>query len=94
MDAAIAGTRVVIDLVVRRFRCVRAECLTVTFAEQVDGLTSPYTRYTPLARQRVESIGLALAGRAGARLAGRLGIAAGRDTMLRRVRAYLYRICR
>ncbi|MGE5763236.1 MAG: ISL3 family transposase [Mycobacterium leprae] len=87
VDAAIAGTRVVIDLVVRRFRCVRAECLTVTFAEQVDGLTSPYTRYTPLARQMVESIGLALAGRAGARLAGRLGVAAGRDTMLRRVRA-------
>jgi hypothetical protein len=35
----------------------------------------------------VEAIGLALAGRAGARLAARLGLPVGRDTMLRRVRA-------
>ncbi len=59
----------------------------MTFAEQVSGLTSPYARYTSLARRLVETIGLALVGRAGARLASRLGIAAGRDTVLRWVRA-------
>jgi transposase len=35
----------------------------------------------------IEAIGLALAGRPGARLAARLGLAVGRDTVLRRVRA-------
>ncbi|MDT3446849.1 transposase [Pseudofrankia sp. BMG5.37] len=58
----------------------------MTFAEQVEGLTSPYARYTPLARRACEAIGLALAGRAGARLAAQLGITVGRDTLLNRVR--------
>jgi transposase len=35
----------------------------------------------------IEAIGLALAGRPGARLAARLGLVVGRDTVLRRVRA-------
>ncbi|WP_255355720.1 MULTISPECIES: hypothetical protein [Frankia] len=42
----------------------------MTFAEQVTGLTSPHARFIPLARQMVEAVGLALAGRAGARRAG------------------------
>ncbi|MCK9904985.1 hypothetical protein MXD63_33790 [Frankia sp. Cpl3] len=48
----------------------------MTFAEQVVGLTSPHARFTPLAGRMIEAIGLALAGRAGARLAGRLGLPA------------------
>jgi transposase len=87
VDAAIAGAAVVLDLLVRRFRCQRPDCAVVTFAEQVPGLTSPHARFTPAAEQVVTSIGMALAGRAGARLAVRLGVRAGRDTMLRRVRA-------
>jgi transposase len=87
VDAAIAGTRVVIDLLVRRLRCEGSGCAAVTFAEQVEGLTRPHARYTPLARGMCEVIGLALAGRAGARLAGQVGLTAGRDTLLRRVRA-------
>ncbi len=87
VDTALAGARVVVDLLVRRFRCSSADCEAVTFAEQVDGLTSPHARYTPLAGQAVEAIGLALAGRAGARLDARLGLDVGRDTLLRRVRA-------
>jgi hypothetical protein len=87
VDAAVAGSSVVISLVVRRFRCEQEACAAVTFAEQVAGLTSPHARYTPLAERMVTAIGLAAAGRAGARLAAQLGIAAGRDTLLRRVRA-------
>jgi hypothetical protein len=87
VDAAIAGSSVVIRLVVRRFRCEQGTCTAVTFAEQVPGLTSPHARYTPLAERMVTAIGLAAAGRAGARLAAQLGIAGGRDTLLRRVRA-------
>jgi transposase len=87
VDAAIGGAQVVIELLVRRFCCEQVECSAVTFTEQVAGLTSPHARYTPLARRMVQAIGLALAGRAGARLAAGIGIAAGRDTLLRSIRA-------
>ncbi|EFC85739.1 hypothetical protein [Parafrankia sp. EUN1f] len=59
----------------------------MTFAEQVVGVTRPRTRFTPLADRLIEAIGLVLAGRTGARLAGRMGLPAGRNTLLRRVRA-------
>ncbi|ABD13539.1 transposase, IS204/IS1001/IS1096/IS1165 [Frankia casuarinae] len=87
VDAAIAGAHVEIDLLIRRFRCLAVSCPRVTFAEQVVGLTHPHARFTPLADRLIEAIGLALAGRAGARLAGRMGLPAGRNTLLRRVRA-------
>jgi transposase len=87
VDAAVGGYPVVIDLLVRRWRCPNTDCATVTFAEQISGLTSPHSRYTPLATKMIVAIGLALAGRPGARLAARLGVAVQRDTLLRRVRA-------
>jgi transposase len=87
-DAAVSGTRVVIELLVRRFRCLNVTCPTVTFAEQVAGLTSPYARYTPLMRETLTSIALALAGRAGSRLAVALGAPAAKDTLLRLLRAF------
>ncbi|TJZ97517.1 transposase family protein, partial [Actinacidiphila oryziradicis] len=49
-DAAVSGIKVVIELSVRRFRCVNGDCKAVTFAEQVSGLTTPHSRYTPLLR--------------------------------------------
>jgi len=67
-DAAIAGTPALIRLKVRRFFCENTGCSVRTFAEQVDGLTTPYARRSPLLRGMLEAIGLALAGRAGARL--------------------------
>jgi hypothetical protein len=87
VDAAVGGYPVVIDLLVRRWRCRNRDCATVTFAEQIPRLTSPHSRYTPLATEMIAAIGLALAGRPGARLAARLGVAVQRDTLLRRVRA-------
>jgi len=86
-DAAIAGTPVLIRLRVRRFFCESDGCSVRTFAEQVDGLTTPYARRSPLLRGMLEAIGLALAGRAGARLAEVLGLTVSRSTMLRLVRA-------
>jgi transposase len=86
-DAAAGGQQVVIQMVVRRFFCGVPECPAVTFAEQVEGLTSAYARRTLLLRGMLEAVGLALAGRAGARLAARLGLPAGRSTLLRLVRA-------
>ncbi len=53
-DAAIGGRPVQIRLRVRRFFCLSEGCQAVTFAEQVEGLTSPYARRTPLLRAMLE----------------------------------------
>jgi zinc-finger of transposase IS204/IS1001/IS1096/IS1165 len=76
-DAPVGGQPAMIRLVVRRFFCASACCPARTFAEQIEGLTSAYARRTPLLRGMLEAIGLALAGRSGARLAGRFGSAPG-----------------
>ncbi len=81
------GQPVVIQLAVRRFVCVNATCAHQTFAEQVPGLTSRHGRRSVPLPTLLTSIGLALAGRAGARLAQRLGVAVDRTTLLRLVRA-------
>jgi transposase len=85
-DAAIGGQQVVLRLCARRFFCDWNDCAAKTFAEQVDGLTSRHARVSPVLRRMLESIGLALAGRAGARLAARLGLPVSRNTVLRLVR--------
>ena len=76
-----------IQVQVRRFRCDNVGCPARTFAEQIDGLTAPHARLTPGLRGMLTQIGLALAGRAGSRLASVIGVAAGRDTLLRLVKA-------
>lgn len=86
-DAALAGQRVVIRLQVRRFFCKNVGCPARTFAEQVTGLTERHARRTTLLRGILEDVGLALAGRAGARLAAQLGVSVSRHSLLRLVRA-------
>ncbi|SIM58099.1 Transposase [Micromonospora cremea] len=86
-DVAIAGTGLLLQVQIRRFRCDNASCPARTFAEQVDGLTAAHARLTPGLRDLLTQIGLALAGRAGSRLASVIGAAAGRDTLLRLVKA-------
>jgi len=86
-DAPNAGERVELRLRVRRFFCDNPVCSKGTFAEQVPELTERYARRIGLLRGMLEAIGLALAGRAGARLAARLGMTAGRDSLLRFMRA-------
>jgi zinc-finger of transposase IS204/IS1001/IS1096/IS1165 len=86
-DAAIGGRRVVIRLRVRRFFCAWPDCPAATFAEQVEGLTSRYARRSPPLHTMLIAVALALAGRAGARLARVLGVAAGRSSMLRLIGA-------
>jgi transposase len=82
-DAAIGGRRVRIRLTTRRFFCGNPDCPARTFAEQVSGLTSRRSRRAPPLARTLASIALALAGRAGARLAGALDLTAGRSSMLR-----------
>jgi hypothetical protein len=83
----VGGRRVVIRLSVRRFFCDNSDCEARTFSGQIDGLTTPYARRSPVGRRALEAIGLALAGRAGTRLARQLGFSVGRSTMLRLIRA-------
>ena len=86
-DAPVGGQPVTIWLAVRRFFCRNPDCRAVTFAEQVEGLTSRRARRTPPLARTLTEIALALAGRAGARLAAALDLTAGRSSMLRLVMA-------
>ena len=86
-DAAIGGRPVLIRLTVRRFFCPAPDCPVITFAEQVEGLTVRYARRTPPLAEMLTAVALALAGRAGARLACLLGLLAGRSSMLRLIMA-------
>jgi transposase len=86
-DAAIGGRRVVIRLTARRFFCAFPGCEHTTFAEQVPGLTVRYGRKTALLAGVLRDVAVALAGRAGARLAGSLGVPASRQVLLRLVMA-------
>jgi transposase len=86
-DAPAGGQPVTIRLAVRRFFCGNLDCAAVTFAEQVEGLTSRRARRTPPLARTLTAIALALAGRAGARLAAGLDLTAGRSSMLRLVMA-------
>ncbi|MFG2732728.1 ISL3 family transposase [Streptomyces canus] len=84
-DLPAAGRSAQLILRVRRFFCTATACGRRTFVEQVPGLTRRYGRVTERLRQTMGAIGLALAGRAGARLAQVMGTATSRTTLLRRV---------
>ncbi|MET9634726.1 ISL3 family transposase [Lentzea sp. NPDC006480] len=86
-DVPAAGLPVVLWLRIHRFFCDNEACPASTFAEQIDGVTSPHAQRSLGLSRMLESIGLAVAARAGARLAGRLGLVTGRDTLLGLVRA-------
>ncbi|MFE2288675.1 ISL3 family transposase [Streptomyces sp. NPDC059443] len=86
-DLPVAAQGFVIQLTVRRFICGSAECPRRTFAEPFSRLAAPHARFTTRLNHALERVGLALAGRAGARLAAQLGFGAGRMTLLRRVMA-------
>jgi transposase len=86
-DLGCGGRPVRVGLEVRRFRCGNPACPKKTFAEQVPGLTAWYQRRTAGLRDQLEKVALALAGRAGARLAAVLGAEVSPVTMIRLIRA-------
>jgi transposase len=87
LDTAAGGQEVLICLIVRRFLCKAPACPKVTFAEQVRGLASRYARRTSGLTGVLQAVALALGGRAGARLSGRLAAAVSKMTLLRLIRA-------
>jgi len=86
-DLPVSGRPAEVTLTVRRFFCDHIDCSTCTFVEQVPGLTEPHARRSSGLQAALVAIGLALAGRAGSRLAIRLGMRASRSTLLRLIRA-------
>ncbi|WP_416237499.1 ISL3 family transposase [Streptomyces sp. NBC_00162] len=86
-DVPSAGRSVVLQLRVRRFTCRNAECGRHTFVEQIPGLTRRHGQRTERLRSTLAAIGLALAGRAGARLAHVVGVPISRSTVLRLIDA-------
>ncbi|WP_268815900.1 transposase family protein [Amycolatopsis alkalitolerans] len=86
-DTASAGREVLIRLTVRRLFCDNADCAKTTFAEQVPGLAARYARRTTVLERVLCAVGLALGGRAGARLTWHLAASVSRMTLVRMVRA-------
>jgi len=86
-DTASGGQEVLIHMEARRFFCGNNACAKATFAEQVPGLTTRYGRRTCGLDGVLVAVAMALGGRAGARLAGRLACSASRSTLLRLIRA-------
>ncbi|MET7852396.1 ISL3 family transposase [Streptomyces avermitilis] len=84
-DLPTAGKSVVVALRVRRFVCAEVSCPRKTFAEQVPGLTRRFGRQTERLRSTLISVGLALAGRAGARMTDIFGTPVSRNTLLRMI---------
>jgi transposase len=86
-DTAVSGQEILIHLRVHRFFCRNGGCGKTTFVEQVPGLTVRYGRQSIRAGEVLRAVALALGGRAGARLAGRLVVAVSRTTLIRLIRA-------
>ncbi|MGW9046969.1 ISL3 family transposase [Streptomyces lydicus] len=82
-DLPTAGKFVVVSLRVRRFVCEEESCERKTFVEQVPGLTRRFGRRTERLRSTLVSVGLALAGRAGARMTNAFNVQVSRNTLLR-----------
>lgn len=61
-------------LTVCKFFCNNCACVRRIFTERIAGVAAPWARKTVRLVQRLQSIGLALGGAAGTRLAHHLGI--------------------
>jgi transposase len=81
------GLTVRLELETRRFFCAVATCPRRIFGERFAGLTLPHGRRSERLDTLFTSIGLALGGEAGARMAADLGLSISPDTLLRLVRA-------
>jgi len=86
-DLPWSGIRVTLCVRTRRFACPIDACERTVFCERLTEFVAVYARRAHNARVSLERIGLALAGRAGAKLAAAQGTPVSRMTLLRLVRA-------
>lgn len=85
-DRPCLGIPVRLRVTARKFVCRRTECSRRVFCERVPELTNSHARTTGELAAAHRSIGLALGGEPGARLATELGLPTSPDTILRRVK--------
>jgi transposase len=86
-DLPLGGRRVRVIVHIRRFKCASPCCAQSTFSEQIPGLTTPFALRTPPLTGALARVALALAGRPGSRLAGKLAMPCCRDVLIRLIRA-------
>jgi transposase len=80
------GVPVRILLQARKFFCMREECLQRVFTARLPGTVARYARRSSRSSEALGWVTLALGGRAGARLARKLGLLASGATLLRELR--------
>jgi transposase len=85
-DLPCGGFPLRLELHTRRFHCDTASCSRRIFTERLPGVLQPYARCTSRLAEALEAVAHALGGKAGACLAGRLGMSTSRDTLLRRLK--------
>jgi transposase len=79
----VAGRGVVVEVRVRRLRCLTAGCPRRTFREQMPELAGRWARRTRQLSALVGDLAVVVAGRAGAAVLRRLGVQISRCTVLR-----------
>lgn len=82
-DLPSTGRAIRLLLTVRKFFCRNAACPRKVFAERLPELIEPASRLTSRFRQALQTIGFALNGEGGARLACRWGMPISATTLLR-----------
>jgi hypothetical protein len=85
-DLPVQGVRVRVRLEVRRFHCGIESCPRKIFCERLPDFAPAYARYSARLTEAFRTLGLALGGQAGSRIAAKLAVPAG-DTLLKIVRA-------
>jgi len=85
-DLPIQGVPVLIDLKVNRWRCRNAGCEQKILVERLPSVAAAHARKSERLAEIVRLLGHAAGGRPTERLAGRLGLVASRDTVLRHLK--------
>jgi transposase len=85
-DLPAQGHRVTLCLTVRKFFCCNPECPRTVFCERLPHLLPSHTRATARLTEAHRTLGFALGGEAGARVARQLAMPTSPDTLLRRVK--------
>ena len=85
-DLPLAGLRVRLRLLVRRFFCDNHACRRKTFAERFPELVTVYARRTQRLAFQQRQVGLSLGGQAGAKLLDSIAMPTSGDTVLRLVK--------
>jgi transposase len=85
-DLPMSGRPVRLNIEVLRFFYENADCSHTTFAEQLPLLLRPHAQGTVCFQTMLQQLGLALGGKAGARLSRHLGLPISPDSLLRLIR--------